>query len=256
MPSIFDVPVVYDLVMPHAPDDLIGEVESITTLLARHGIAHDHILELACGTCPHGQLLTQRGYTVTGLDRSLVMLAEAQRRAATEQVTLHLVHADAIDFCFGHDTFDAAIFMYETFPMITEYDDLLCHFAVVRTVIKHGGLYIIDLDARKHGVGASYGEWGRRTITLPNGSVDVWHEDFPGDWVQGTSLMAMHCRGINDGITYATDDLWRLRVYSPWELTIILRTVPGWKLNGFFSWRDLSVDIAPQAHYFMMLQAR
>jgi len=255
MPSIFDVPALYDIVLPHAADDLAREVQSISALLAQRGIAQGRILELACGTCPHGRLLARHGHAVTGVDRSSAMLAQAQRRASMEQVALELVQADLLDFSLNSTTFDAAIFMYETFPMITEYADLLSHFAAVRAVLKHGGLYIVDLDARKHGVGVGTGEWGRRTIVLANGNVDVWHEDFPGDWVHGTSLMAMHCRAVIDGTRYATDDLWRLRVYSPWELAVIMRTIPDWHLNGFFSWRDLSTDIAPQQHYWMVLEA-
>jgi len=182
------------------------------------------------------------------------MLREAQRRAAAAHVSLDLVQGNVVDFRSDIGSFDAAIFMYETFPLLTEYDDLLRHFGAVRNVMKVGGVYLVDLDARKHGVGVNTGEWGRRMITLPNGSVEVWHEDFPGDWVQGTSVMAMHCRATLSGVEYETDDLWRLRVYSPWDLTVLMRTVPNWKLNGFFSWRDLSTDIGQEEHYWMVLE--
>ncbi|MDP9314206.1 MAG: class I SAM-dependent methyltransferase [Chloroflexota bacterium] len=255
MPSVFDVPLLYDIVLAHAPDELATEVHSLDQLLTQHGVACGSILELACGTCPHGIGLAQRGYAVTGLDRSSMMLHAAQRRAGDARVSLELVQADVIDFGLETSSFDAAIFMYETFPLITEYDDLLHHFAAVRKVMRHGGLYVIDLDARKHGVGASYGEWGRKTISLPNGSVQLWHEDFPGDWVQGTSVMALHCRATIDGSVYATDDLWRLRVYSPWELRVLMRTISDWQVNGFYSWRDLRTEIAEDSHYWMVLEA-
>lgn len=255
MPSVFDVPLLYDLVLAHAPDELATEVHSLDQFFTQHGLARGSILELACGACPHGIGLAQRGYAVTGLDRSQPMLHEAQRHAADARVSLDLVQADVIDFCLDTSAFDAAIFMYETFPLITEYDDLTRHFSAVRKVIRHGGLYVIDFDARKHGVGATYGEWGRKTISLPNGSAELWHEDFPGDWVQGISVMAMHCRATLDGSVYATDDLWRLRVYSPWELRVLMRTIPHWQVNGFYSWRNLSTEIAQENHYWMVLEA-
>jgi len=156
-----------------------AEVASITQLLARRGVSAGHILELACGACAHGIQLAQAGHYVAGLDRSPVMLQEAARRAALTGAHLELFQVDIINFALTCAPFDAAIFMYETFPVITEYEAIIYHFQAVRRHMKPNGLYIIDLDARKHGVGVERGEWGRRTFTLPNGSVETWNEDLP-----------------------------------------------------------------------------
>lgn len=256
MYSIYDFPAVYDFVMARDPDQVPKEVDSIHTLLARRGVTQGRILELACGVCAHGIPLAQHGYHVTGIDRSAAMLAAAQERSKATGAPVILVQADIVDFDLEHGPFDCAIFMYETFPVITEYNDIQRHFAAVHRHLRPGGVYIIDLDARKRGVGVEGGEWGRRTISLPNGHIEIWHEGFPGDWVQNTSHLVLHGRLELDGQRYETVDDWRLRVYNPWELTFFVKALPGWRLDGFYSWRDLSANIAEEAHYWMVLEAQ
>lgn len=255
MYSIYDFPEVYDVVLQHSPEVIAAEVASIEGLLARHGVTRGHALELACGTCPHGILLARHGFAVTGVDRSPAMLAAAARRATEAGASLRLVQGNIVDFALDIEPVDVALFMFETFPVITAYDDLVSHFCAVRRHMRPGGLYIIDLDPRKHGVGVSAEEWGRKTLSLLNGSVEVWNEDFPGDWVEGTSHLVLHCRILLGGVTYETADEWRMRVYSPWDLRVLVRTLEGWTLGGFCSWRDLSPDIANEEHYWMVLEA-
>jgi SAM-dependent methyltransferase len=253
--SLYDFPDVYDVALRRPPDVVPCEVRSIDALLCRRGGEGVRILELACGAGEHGIPLAQRGYRITGIDRSAALLGEAARRAATAGVSLELIQADIVDLNLDSGPFDAALFLYETFPVLTAYDDIARHFAAVRRHLKAGGLYIIDLDARKHGVGTAAGEWGRKTLPIPGGSVEIWHEDFPGDWVQGTSHLVLHTRICRGGAVYETVDEWRLRVFSPWDLSVLVRTLEGWTLRGFVSWRDLSPDIAGESHYFMVLEA-
>ena len=255
MHSIYDFPAVYKVVLQRLPEVIDTEVASIERLLAKRNATRGRVLELACGTCPHGILLAQHGFSVTGIDRSPAMLAAAARQAAAAGVSLQLIQGDITDFDLNTESFDVALFMFETFPVITAYDDIVSHFRAVRRHMRPGGLYIIDLDTPKHGVGVSTEEWGRRTLPLPNGSVEVWNEDFPGDWVEGTSHLVMRCRIVMDGVTYETADDWRFRVYSPWDLRVLVQTLERWALSGFYSWRDLSPDIANEQHYLMVLEA-
>jgi SAM-dependent methyltransferase len=253
--SLYDFPDVYDVVLRRSPEVVPCEVRSIDALLGGRGAEGARILELACGACAHGIPLARMGYRVTGVDRSAAMQAEAARQAEAAGITLELAQGDITDFALDSGPFDAALFLYETFPVLTTYDEITRHFQAVRRHLITGGLYIIDLDARQHGVGTSAGEWGRKSLAIPGGSVEVWHEDFPGDWVQGTSRMALHTRICRGSATIETVDDWRLRVYSPWELSVLARTLEGWTLRGFVSWRDLSPDIAAEKHYFLVLEA-
>jgi SAM-dependent methyltransferase len=47
-----------------------AEVNYIDNLLTRHGIAGCDVLEFGSGTGRHGRLLADKGYRVTGIERS------------------------------------------------------------------------------------------------------------------------------------------------------------------------------------------
>ena len=38
------------------------------------------------------------------------------------------------------------------------------------------------------------------------------------------------------------------------EEALLVKSLPDWSLTGFFSWRDLSQDIADEKHYFMVVE--
>ena len=252
--SIFDFPDVYDEVLRASSEQIEAEVNSILKLLAERGINSGRILELACGTCAHGIRLARRGFSVTGVDISKRMLEGARLRAESAGIEIELYQANVINFDLDTKPFDCAIFMAETFPIITEYDDIESHFRSVRRHLRKGGIYIIDIDAHRHGIGTKYGIWGEKTVQLSNGWVEIWHEDFPGDWVRGTSRLIMHCRIHLSDSVYETADDWRIRCDSPWNLEVLVRTLKDWALAGFFSWRDLSRDISKEEHYFMVVE--
>ena len=255
MKSLYDFPQVYDVVLERPAHVVEAEVQSLLALFKKHRVNHGKILELACGACTHGIPLAQAGYQVVGLDRSRAMLLEAQCRADIAQVRISTTVGDVTDFDLGVCDLDAAIFMFETFPLITEYGDIVSHFDAVRRHMKQGGIYVIDVDAGRHGVRMEKGEWGRKTMPLPDGSVETWCEDLPGDWVQATNRMVLHCRIFSGGQVHETRDEWVIRLYSPWELALLARALDGWQLDGFYGWRDLSTDIADQDHYLMVLVA-
>jgi hypothetical protein len=92
-------------------------------------------------------------------------------------------------------------------------------------------------------------------VDLPGGGwVDVWHEDFPGDWVMGTSRLCFYCRIHQAGRVHTTMDEWYIRVDSPWHLELLVKTLSGWRLEGFLGLDDSSREIAGKAHYFMVLR--
>jgi SAM-dependent methyltransferase len=253
--SIYEFPDVSEMIVGAPPEQIEAEVASIVELLARRGIRDGRVLEIACGTCPHGRLLAEKGFAVVGIDLSDAALAVAAQRAAAAGLAVEPRHASFIDFDLGGEPFDCAIFMAETFPLITEYDDLARHFASVRRHLRPGGIYVVDVDVHCHGTRTEYEVWGRQSFALPDGWVEIWHEDIPGDWVLGTSHLVMHASIHRGGTVVETREDWHIRVDSPWHLELLLKTLPGWSLDGFYSWRDLSRDIASEEHYFMVAQA-
>jgi len=252
MKSLYDFPDIYDQILCHAPDVVIQEVNSIVAILQRHGIGSGSVLELACGTCAHAVELAKRGFRCSGIDQSPAMLDGARTKAGAAGVSLDLRRGNIIDFEWA-EPLDAAMFMSETFPLITGYDELVSHFASVRRAVRPGGLYIVDIDAHRHGVGDKYEVWGKRTVPVQDGEVEVWHESFPGDWIQGTSRMRMHCRIKLGEHLQETEDEWVIRADSPWNLRVLVESLGGWHVEGFYSWRDLSPVSEDDRHCYMVL---
>ena len=192
---------------------------------------------------------------MAGIDLSPNMVNAAASRAEAAGVHLDVFHGDITNFELDRDPFDAAIFMAETFPVITEYEAIANHFRCVRRSLRPGGVYIIDIDAHRAGVRDAYKVWGERTVQVGNTRVVVWHENFPGDIVRGTSRLVMHCR-IHDGEeVHETRDDWHIRQYNPWHLSVLVRTLHGWRLSGFYSRGGASPDIADEPGFLLTLEA-
>lgn len=253
--SIYEFPQVYEAVLLRSDDVVETEVRSILRILAKYDIHDGQILELACGMCPHGIRLAREGFHTVGIDRSAAMLTEAQRRARNQCVQISTVKGDVVDFDLGVYDFEAAIFMFETFPLICEYSEIGSHFSAVRRHIIKGGVYIVDVDISKHGIRKGGGEWGRRSLSLPDGYVETWNEDLPGDIENGINHMVLHCRISMSGEVYETRDDWRVRIYSPEDLAILGFVLDGWEFDGCYSWRDLSEEIRDEEHYLAVFIA-
>lgn len=131
---------------------------------------NNNILDSACGTGTHAVLLTQRGYRVTGLDLSIEMLNEAQKKNAT----LNLICGDMKKFPV-HKSYGIILCYFNSIL----YNTTLQHFTTTLTEfskhLDHGGLLIFDMVDKAIG-------------TTPNKQKYVYHEDelmisFPPEWI-------------------------------------------------------------------------
>ena len=95
------------------------------------------ILDVGCGTGRHSIELARRGYTLTGIDLSAQMLAQAAAAAKASGVQVEWVHADATRFSFPNQ-FDAAICLCEgAFGLLGSEDGPIAHpSAILRNVCK------------------------------------------------------------------------------------------------------------------------
>jgi SAM-dependent methyltransferase len=129
--------------------DYAGEVELIEQLLMRHGASGPHsILDLGCGTGNHGLALARHGHRVTGVDRSVAMLAEAHSKAAAEfppGIGLPVFLEGDIRHLDLGERFDAALMMFTVLGYQCEDADLLSALAAVHSHLAPGGLFIFDV---------------------------------------------------------------------------------------------------------------
>lgn len=255
MPSVYDYPDVYDALMRAATGQLDTEIQVIHSLLQKRGVACGHILEVGSGTSPHGLQLAKKSHSVVGIDLSYPMIVHARQAARQAHVPAQYVQANWLDFNLEGPLFDGAVFMAETFTLITEYEDITSHFRAVRQHLKLGAFYLLDMDAQQTGYCYTHQIWGHQTVVLPNGHVDFWYEDHPADWMRGINKLTMHCRIHFPDYMMTTADHWHIRHYNPWVLSLLVKNQPGWRLAGFYDYHTMHEDIADKDNYFMLLEA-
>ncbi|HSU39038.1 MAG TPA: class I SAM-dependent methyltransferase [Polyangiaceae bacterium] len=130
----------YDLLYRHK--DYRGESAYIHSLIEKHRPGARTLLDLGCGTGRHASLLAERGYDVTGVDRSPDMLAEARARGASGGRT-EFVEGDLRSARLGRE-FDVVVSLFHVMSYQTTNADLAAAFATLRAHLAPGGLFIFD----------------------------------------------------------------------------------------------------------------
>lgn len=102
------------------------------------------VLDLGCGTGGHALPLAERGYTVTGVDRSEAMLLEAHRKALTQAAgSCSFVQGDIRNLDLGR-TYDAVVAMFAVVSYQTTNEDLMAALRTARRHLRPGGLFVFD----------------------------------------------------------------------------------------------------------------
>jgi SAM-dependent methyltransferase len=148
------------------------EVESV---LALSGVLHGRVLDLCCGPARHSLILAQKGFDVTGVDRSPFLLGKA--RELTAGVDIELVESDMRDFV-RPGAFDLALSLFTSFGYFATREEDLAVLRNVRASLKPGGVFVIDVTSKEYVVSqrcTTHWEQG------PSGEIEVHHYDvFPG----------------------------------------------------------------------------
>jgi len=133
----------YDAI--YAAKDYRAECDNLERLFKEFSPAPvKSILDLGCGTGGHSLLLAQRGYEVTGVDRSEPMLAIARAKAARTGAAIRFVESDVRNVSL--DTrFDAVISMFAVVSYLTKDEDLRAAFTAVHRHLKPGGIFYFDV---------------------------------------------------------------------------------------------------------------
>jgi SAM-dependent methyltransferase len=126
--------------------DYEGEVSLIEQLAAAH---HDHVrrvVDFGCGSGGHAIRLAQRGYDVTGVDRSEHMLARAREKSAQLdfRVAPVFVQGDVTSVRLG-SSFDLGLMMFAVLGYQVTDGALRDTLATVRAHLASGGLFIADV---------------------------------------------------------------------------------------------------------------
>jgi SAM-dependent methyltransferase len=190
------------------------EVDAIIDLLSIP--AGGAVLDLACGLGRHCVALAQRGYSVTGVDRTAALLDGARTAASEAGTEAEFVEADMREFR-RDEAFDGAINIFTSFGYFEDRsDDQLVLENCFRN-LKPGARLIVDVVG-KETVARKFTprEWTERD----DGTIEMWERWMTQDW----SWME------NRRIIIQTDGNRRVmrfshRLYSAIELSDLMRSV-------------------------------
>jgi SAM-dependent methyltransferase len=149
-----------------------GEVDRVLTLA---GVTRGRVLDLGCGPARHSIILARKGFEVTGVDRSPLLLSKARELTAGSGV--ELVEADMRDFV-RPGTFDLALSLFTSFGYFATREEDLAVLRNVRASLKPDGVFVMDVTSKEYvisqGRETSWEEW-------PGGEIHIHrHDAFPG----------------------------------------------------------------------------
>ena len=136
-------------------------------------------LDMGLGQGRNALLLAQRGYEVTGIDRSEVGILAARRLAAARGVHVNAVVADSERFDHGRNRWDLIVLLYYPQPMIL--------IERLKAAVKPGGHIVIERFSRPEAVNPL----DKREARAPSPMLECFadwhvvcyeHDEFDSDW--------------------------------------------------------------------------
>jgi 2-polyprenyl-3-methyl-5-hydroxy-6-metoxy-1,4-benzoquinol methylase len=145
MNSIFgkDYSTMYDALYEDKNYD--SECDLVEKIFHDYGTLPVHsILDLGCGTGNHSLRLAERGYRITGVDRSKDMLDIARMKSDQMGLNCEFLQSDIREFD-NNKKYDAVIMMFAVLGYHLENEDVLRALNTVRRHLNKGGLFICDI---------------------------------------------------------------------------------------------------------------
>jgi ubiquinone/menaquinone biosynthesis C-methylase UbiE len=134
-PSIYEYPAIFRRVHMEKPAEIGAEVDFMRKVWRRHLKRPVYrVLDVACGDSPHGLSLARAGIAVAGIDRSSTMIAAGRKAAGDAPIRFYRRSIER--FRVPERPFDAAFFMSETFPIMTDNRDFTASISIVTTASK------------------------------------------------------------------------------------------------------------------------
>lgn len=131
---------VYDTFMDNVPYDEWGEY--LVSLLKKYGVEDGLVLDMGCGTGAMTRYLDAHGYDMTGIDVSEEMLTIAKEKSSPD--ILYLLQ-DMREFEL-YGTVRAIVSVCDSLNYITEEEELLHVFRLVRNYLDPDGVFFFDMN--------------------------------------------------------------------------------------------------------------
>ncbi|HVN05232.1 MAG TPA: methyltransferase domain-containing protein [Bryobacteraceae bacterium] len=150
-----------------------GAPAEVDRVLALSGVTSGRVLDLCCGPARHSSILAQRGFEVTGVDRSDFLLAKARALAPTG---VELVQCDMRDFV-RPGAFDLVLSLFTSFGYFETREEDLAVLHNIYKSLKPGGVLLMDVISKEYVISQrSPTRWEQ----LPGGVLIQHYDVFPG----------------------------------------------------------------------------
>lgn len=141
MQTLYKNPQYYEMAFSFR--DIPKEVDLFEEVVEKYALIEvRRFLEVGCGTSPHLEELTKRGYEYIGIDLCKEMLDYAQLKAKKLNTPVRLICADMINFRLDHQVDFAYVMLGSLYVKST--NEMISHFDAMGRVIRKGGLYLLD----------------------------------------------------------------------------------------------------------------
>lgn len=222
------------------------ECDLIEAALARHaGGVHGSILDVGCGTGGHSLELAKRGYSMTGVDLSPSMVAQASAKgeAMPEAQRPAWQIGDARTFDAA-GPFDAAIMMFAVVGYLTTNEDVMAGLRNIRRHVEPGAVFVSDfwygpsvlVDRPTDRVRVLKVE-DRQVIRATNTTLDVTTH------TADVSFRLWSLEG--DRLTSASSEMHRLRYFFPQEYGFML-SLAGFDMVSISAFPSLDLPLTDE----------
>lgn len=212
----------YDLL--YADKDYSAECDIIAELVGRFAVgAASRVLDLGCGTGNHAIPLSARGFEVTGVERSVDMLAEARRKVAQaaigDRIALH--QGDIRDVHLDAAPFDLALMMFAVLGYQLSNADVRAALRAARAHLRDDGLLIFDVW---YGPGVLSDRPGQRIRVAKSGNEEIVRvTDTELDTRRHTCDVRFNLWRMTAGeLAEKTEEMHSMRYFFPMELEAFL----------------------------------
>ena len=134
---------IYDNFMREIP--YLKWLEFIEKILNENNLKPELVLDLACGSGTLTTMLAKKGYDMIGVDLSADMLMVATEKAQESGLSILYLNQDMREFEL-YGTVDCCLCLCDSINYITDEEDLLKVFKLVKNYLNPNGLFIFDIN--------------------------------------------------------------------------------------------------------------
>ncbi len=205
----------YDLL--YEDKDYPSEVNYIADLINSYSTGSKTLLELGAGTGKHAFLLAEKGFQVTGIERSADMVAIAKNNVHSN---VNIQIGDITDFNLNQ-TFEVATSLFHVISYLTENKDLINTFKNINKHLQLNGVFIFDVW---HSSAVYHQLPEKRIKILKNDSVKITRNASPIIYTERNVIDVNYHIRIQDLHTLETHEITEthpMRHFSKPEIEIL-----------------------------------